>query len=389
MFDDLFSWLLLPACGALGWAMAKRSGPTGDAVPDAGSGGRADAIGRLGVLIRDDAVEAVNALTKAIEAEPAAVELHLMLGSLFRKRGEIDRAIRVHETLLESPGLSSEQAAQARLELARDYLKAGVIDRAESLAQDLLDHGTTLSAEALDLLLDLYEQTRDWTHAIGAAGRWQAIKGRSAATRIAHYHCELAEMARNGGDTNAAMAECQTALTIDRGCVRASILLGGLLEKMGDTSRALLAYARVLEQDPKFLAEILVPLRRCSEVAGERRAFGQLLDETEKRKDTPMAVILAKADWLAGQGDDGDARASGYLAGQLTARPDWQGLLQWIELSGASKSAGEAWPAMKAAMQKRLAAQSGYVCSHCGFRTSVLFWQCPSCRSWSTIQPAA
>lgn len=388
MFDDLFSLLLLPACGALGWAMAKRSGVGAGTLPEVASSGRADAIGRLGVLIRDDADEAVNALTKAIEAEPAAVELHLMLGSLFRKRGEIDRAIRVHETLLESPGLTADQAGHARLELARDYLKAGVIDRAESLAQSLLDDAA-LAPEGLELLLDLYEQTRDWSHAIGAAGRWQAVRGRSAATRMAHYHCEIAEVARNAGDMDAAMVECQKALAIDRNCVRASMLTGILLEKQGDAPRALLAYARVLEQDLHYFPEVLAPLRRCAEAAQEQRGLGQLLDEAEKRKDAPISVVLAKAQWLAGQGDEGAAHAASYLAAQLGARPDWQGLLQWIELSGAAQAAGEAWPAMKTALQTRLAMQSGYYCSHCGFKTSVLFWQCPSCRSWSTIRPAA
>lgn len=388
MLDDPFSWLLLAAFGALGWALAKRTGSAPEEGAASDSHGRANAMGRLGVLIRDDADEAVNALTKAIEAEPAAVELHLMLGSLFRKRGEIDRAIRVHETLLESPALSADQSAQTRLELARDYLKAGVIDRAEALGQSLLDNAA-LAPDGLELLLDLYEQTRDWPHAISVANQWQAIKGRSAATRIAHYHCEMAESARNAGDMARAGAECQKALSVDRECVRASILAGSILEKAGEAPRALLAYARVLEQNPHYFPEVLVPLRRCAEAANELRSLGPLFDEAEKRKEVPMAVVLAKTQWLASQGDGGVATAAAYLAGQLTAHPDWQGLLQWIELSGANQAAGDAWPAMKAALQKRHSSQAGYFCTHCGFKTSVLFWQCPSCRSWSTIRPVA
>jgi lipopolysaccharide biosynthesis regulator YciM len=385
MFDDLFSWLLLPACGVLGWAIAKRSGP--GAGPGAVSSGRADAIGRLGVLIRDDTDEAVNALSKAIEAEPAAVELHLMLGSLFRRRGEIDRAIRVHESLLESPGLTTEQSGQTRLELARDYLKAGVVDRAETLGQSLLDYGA-LAGDGLELLLDLYEQTRDWPHAITSAEQWQAIRGRSAATRIAHYHCELAETARAAGDTEIALAQCQKALAIDGSCVRASMLMGALLEKSGDAPRALLAYAQAVEQSPQYVQEILTPMKRCAEASGEQREFASLLDAADKRKDAPIAIPLAKAQWLAAQGDEGPQQAARYLAEQLAARPDWGGLLQWIELSGGAQAAGDAWPAIKSSLQKRLSSQSGYFCSQCGFKTSVLFWQCPSCRTWSTIRPS-
>ena len=380
MFDDLFSWLLLPACGALGWALARRNPLVAQAPA---SVGRAAAIAGLGSLIRDDADDAINALTRAIEAEPAAVELRLTLGSLFRKRGEIDRAMRLHEALLEVPNLTPEQSTQARLELARDYLKAGVIDRAESLAQSLVDTGLGIG-EGLDLLLDLYEQTRDWPQAIATAMRWQAVRGRSAAVRIAHYHCEMAEAARIAGDLGAAYAETQKALAVDRDCARASLLAGAVLEKQAEPARALLTYARVFEQAPAYVAEALAPLKRCADAAGEQRAFGDLLDEAEKKKDAPVAVTLAKAQWLASQGGD----AAAYLAAKLAVRPDWDGLLQWVEWSRGPAADGEAWPAMLASFRKRLASQPQYFCAQCGFKTGVLFWQCPSCKNWSTIRPA-
>jgi lipopolysaccharide biosynthesis regulator YciM len=382
MFDDLFSWLLLPVCAALGWALARRAERHVAQPSEATS--RNDAIAGLGSLIRDDADEAITALTRAIEAEPGAVELQLTLGGLFRKRGEIDRAIRLHESMMEATHLTAEQSAQARLELARDYLKAGVVDRAESLAQSLLE-SPLLAGDGLEVLLDLYEQTRDWPQAISMARRWQAVRGRSAAGRVAQYHCELAETARAGGDFAKALKEAEAALAIDRGCVRASLLLGAIHEKQNDPAQALQAYARVLEQNPAYFAEALVPLRRCADATGEQRALGELLDEAEKNPSVPMAVVLAKAQWLATQGGE----AGAYLATRLAARPDWEGLLQWIELTGVAATAGDAWKAMQTSLRKKLAAQPQYLCSQCGFKGGVLFWQCPSCKNWSTVKPAA
>jgi lipopolysaccharide biosynthesis regulator YciM len=379
VFDNPFTWLLLPACVALGWALARRVGKLtleAEAL-------RGEAVaGGLTNLAHDDSDEAIAALTQAVEAEPAAVELRLTLGGLFRKRGEIDRAIRLHESLLASDGLSAAQSARARLELAHDYLKAGVIDRAESLAVSLLDAGIDMG-EALELLLDLYEQTRDWQQAIAMAQRWQAVRGRSAAPRIAHYHCELAEAARAGGDLPQAVACAESALSVDPDCVRASILLAGIYEKLGKPTEALRHYRRVPEQDIAYFAEVLTPIRRCAEAAGDKKLFAELLAQAEDVPKVPAAVILAKAQWLAETG----GAASTYLAGRLAQRPDWEGLLLWLELSGFSTAAGDSWQAVRTGLHKRLAAQPRYSCTQCGFKPSVLFWQCPSCKGWGTIRP--
>src|SRR5581483_11054345 len=170
---DSFAWLLLPFGMALGWAWARRRG----AVEGAPSSREAAAAG-LGSLDPDD--QAVAALSHAADADPAAAELQLTLGALFRKRGEIDRAIRLHETLLARSDLPRQVADAARIELAQDYLKAGLLDRAETLLQGMEGSSAQL-AGALELLLDLYEQARDWPQALEVARRLQAVRGQSLA----------------------------------------------------------------------------------------------------------------------------------------------------------------------------------------------------------------
>ncbi|MBV8062755.1 MAG: hypothetical protein JOY51_04120, partial [Nevskia sp.] len=176
MFDSTMAWLLLPLGMALGWAWARRRGAEG--APRS----REDAAAGLGGLDSDD--QAIAALSHAADADPAAAELQLTLGALFRKRGEIDRAIRLHETLQARGDLPQNVADAARIELAQDYLKAGLLDRAESLLQGMEGSSPQL-AGALELLLDLYEQARDWPQALEAGRRLQSVKGQGLGPRLA------------------------------------------------------------------------------------------------------------------------------------------------------------------------------------------------------------
>jgi lipopolysaccharide biosynthesis regulator YciM len=378
MFDTPFEWLLLLLGVALGWALARRGG-TLAVRPEAA---RADAIASLSSLARDDADQAIAALTRAVEAEPGAIELRLTLGGLFRKRGEIDRAILLHEAVLAAPGLSAEQAALASFELAQDYLRGGVMDRAESLAQSLVE-SPYRAAEGLELLLDLYEQARDWPQAIGAAQRWQAVRGQSAATRIAHYHCELADAALAAARIDEAADEAKRAQSIDPLSTRASMILGAVDEKRGRPAEAVEHYRRALETNPVFARELLPPIERCAQASRNPRVYAEILEEGNALADVPLPLVLAKARWLAGT--DGDAVA--FLTQRLASRPEWESLLMWLEISGNARTAGADWETVRAGLQKQLAARPRYRCSHCGFTPGLLFWQCPSCKLWGTVRP--
>ncbi|MDR3418060.1 MAG: tetratricopeptide repeat protein [Nevskia sp.] len=374
MFDSTFAWLLLPLGIALGWAWARGRG-------NAGGEARTDTLAGLSSLANDNADQAIVALSRAAEADPAAAELQLTLGGLFRKRGEIDRAIQLHEAVLARPGLPQGLAEAARVELAQDFLKAGLLDRAESLLRELADSSARLDA-ALELMLDLYEQGRDWPQAIEAAQRLQAAKGRSMAQRIAHYRCELADAARQAGDIPAAAQELQRALEQDSDSVRACLAQAALAEQAKDWPAAIKAYWNAMQRDGRFFSEVVGPLERCYRETADPRGYGRFLDEAETALADAAAPSLAKARWLREQG--GDVRA--YFGEQLARKPTREGVLLWLE-TGAGEDSPAWLQTLRESLRKSLQSRPRYACSSCGLQPSMLFWQCPKCRHWGTVFP--
>jgi len=376
MFDSTFSWLLLPLGIALGWAWA-RSRQAGGA-PAA----KTDTLAGLSSLANDNADQAIAALTRAADADPAAAELQLTLGGLFRKRGEIDRAIQLHEAVLARPQLSQPLADAAHVELAQDYLKAGLLDRAESQLRDVAGPGPQL-VPALELLLDLYEQGRDWPQAIETAQRLQAAKGQSLAQRIAHYHCGLAEAARQRGETAPASRELELALSQDSGSVRVRLLQASLAEAAKDWSAAIKAYWIVMQHDGRYFAEVAPALERCYRESGDARGYPQFLDEAESALTDAAGPSLAKARWLRQQGAD----PRGYLGEHLALHPSREGMLLWLEASAEDGGAPPWLRTLLESLKKSLQNRPRYACTSCGLQPSLLFWQCPKCRHWGTVIP--
>ena len=384
MVEGLFSGLLLPLGVALGWALARKAPATTDSgqpLPPA-----------LGGLIRDlaedDPDRALASLTQTDKLDPAAAELHLSIGNLFRKRGEVDRALRVHEALAAREGLAPALMAQVHFELAQDYLKAGVMDRAEALLTGLATQGEH-AGPALELLVGLYEQSRDWSQAIATAQKVETIKGESRRAVISQYWCELASEARADKNLETARQHATRAAREHKTCVRANLLLGEFCEKAGETRAALGHYRAVLDQDPRFLAEVIEPLRRCYLALGDAAGFDQFLRDAKEQ--TPSSLPwLSEAQRLREQGQD----AMSHLAEGLEQRPSRAVLAEFLaemEQRPEVLAAGLAKPAasLKSALRKMMDAAPGYQCSHCGFTPRQLFWQCPSCKQWGSTAPVS
>lgn len=375
MFEGLLLWLLLPLGAALGWKLGHNPRP-GGSDPETLSG--------LSYLASENPDRAIAALTRAVEKDPAAAELNLTLGALFRKRGEIDRALRLHDSVLNRPDLRVELRAQALYELGQDCLKAGLLDRAESSLKEAAQYPSH-TTPALEQLLGLQEQLAEWAAALETAERLESLKGQSLAKLRAHYSCELAELDEQAAQLDSARKLARKALEIDPGCVRASLLLGRLEAAAGHWPEALASYLKVPEQDARFLSEALPEIEKACAASGAAETFGGFLDHVEQGHGMDSAVWLARARQLP----DVDARAA-YLAEKLAKRPSWPGLVEFLSLPVAGEAGRLSRPvrAFREALVKTLERRPRYHCGHCGFSPSLLFWRCPSCKQWGTVHPA-
>lgn len=373
MLEGLLLWVLLPLGAAVGWALGRNPRPGGDS----------DALTGLRYLADENPDRAIAALSRALEKDPAAAELNLTLGALFRRRGEIDRALRLHDAVLARTDLRPELRAQALYEMGQDCFKAGLLDRAEAALRQASAQPSHV-VPALEQLLALQEQLADWPQALEIAERLESLKGESLAPVRAHYCCELAE-AEPDEATGAALRWARRALEADPACVRASLLLGRLEAAAGRTDQALTAYLRVPEQDPRFLSEALPAMRAVCEQSGTMDRYEQLLKQLEPAHGMESAFWLARAGQIA----DDDARAA-YLAEKLAQRPSWPGLVEFLGLPLASEAGRLSRPvrAFRDALVKSLERRPRYHCGHCGFSPSLLFWRCPSCKQWGTVHPA-
>lgn len=386
MVDSLSVWLVLPLGIALGWYLRAR-GPADPAQPASTSGASGvspDALAGMSHLVNDDPDQAVASLLRATELDTQAVELHLTLGSLFRKRGELDRALRVHEALAERAQLTSEQMERTRFELAQDYFKAGMIDRAEELFEQLSHRGLYATA-ALEALISVHEQSREWRRAIEASRRLQAVGAQPRQPVIAQYYCELAEQARMGKDIDEAIRLANRALEEDGGCVRANLILGRLQEEAKDFRAAVKSLRQVPEQDLRYTPEIVEPLMRCSKELGELPAFLDFLREIDS-ETSASASALAQAQLMRETG----MNPARFLAETFSASPNWallEQLLSSIE-PPADETSAVAMNNLREALKTAAAARSRYRCTSCGLAPGLLFWQCPSCKQWGSVIPA-
>ncbi len=373
-------WLLLPAAAASGWLMAKRSAPR---VGTPGTLLRSDIFKGLNYVLNEQPDKAIEVFLRLVEVDNETVETHMALGNLFRRRGEVDRAIRVHQNLIARPTLNVEQRAQALSELAADYMRAGLLDRAEGLYLELA-HEEVHAPAALTALVEIYQQERDWERAIEARRKLDGLTGQSQDEVIAQYYCELAEQTRH--DRVAATTLLERALTSDARCARANFILGDMAREAGELRAAIGAYRRVYEQDPRLMPEIIGPLRRCYEQLGEPAALRGYLEEVAER-DAQGAPVVVLAGLILS--DEGPKAAIRFLEQQLQRSPTLPGLKSLIDIHLTEGTTPEEalLPRLRTYMHDVHEERPGYQCRHCGFTGHALYWQCPSCKAWNQLRP--
>lgn len=381
MLDGTLGWLLFPLGTALGWYLAGRA--PGSRLPRPGSAH--SPLAGISTLAVDDPDQAIAALAGTEELSEEAVELHLTLGSLFRRRGQVDRALRVHEALLTRPSLSLSQRNRAEYELAEDYHKAGLLDRAEQLYASLADRGYKLLA-CLEAVVSINESLHEWPRAVETSRRLEAASGTSRRSITAQYHCELAEEARRRKDPAEAGRLVNQALNTDKHCARASLIEARLAEERKDLAAAAVGYARAVEQEPRLIADLVRPLwLSCRDGARPENFVHWLEDLTDELRGGATEAV--RAELMRESGLD----PAEYLLDAFERHPSWSLLEPIARLDGNNDDSAvlaRTSGALRGAVATLLRARARYQCLSCGMKPAQLFWQCPSCKQWGTVLPA-
>lgn len=374
--------LLLPLAAASGWYLAyKQRKPV-----EASTAINPDYLRGLSYLVDEDADKAIEVFVRLLQVDNSTVETHLALGNLFRRQGEVDRALRIHQNLVARPNLEPIHRNRACYELGSDYLRAGVLDRAEQMFKDLADRGIFLD-KTLTGLISIYEQERDWQQAIETSRKLEPIQGHGLRPITAQYYCEMAEDARRQGqDAMQVQQLIKRALSEHRECVRASLMQGALEEKQGHYREAIHAYKRVLKQDPEFITEILEPLARCYAALNEQRQWRSEL-ESIIRKTEGAAPRIALARLLNAEGQAKMAMDS--LSSFLQDQPNWLAFYHLLDMVSESSDEGLSGPfeGVRSTLKHMIAVSGLYHCANCGFEGRSLHWQCPRCKHWNTMTP--
>lgn len=376
-------FLLLPVAAASGWWLAKRSQQQDQAKQRSGLG--SDYFTGLNYLLNEQPDKAVDVFIKMLEVDSETVETHLALGNLFRRRGEGDRAIRIHQNLIARPTLSKEQRAQALFELGKDYMRAGFLDRAENLFLELADDKIH-KGMALTNLLDIYQQEKDWEKAIATARNIETSTGKRMNVVIAQFFCELADIADNQGEKKLALKNLKLALSHDKNCVRANLLIGLLERSAGNCKAAIKAYKQIEQQDPDYLTEVIEPMFDCYHSLGKSDEMEEYLRLIE-RSHGGIASTLALTELTRLR--EGDDAAIKTIVNSLRQKPTVAGLHRLIELKliHCTGTERENLLTLKELTSKLMEHHHLYQCNNCGFTGKTLHWQCPTCRKWCTIKP--
>lgn len=375
--------LLLPVAAFSGWLVGRRGGArkTGHRVTRLST----TYFRGLNYLLTEQQDKALELFLQIAETDKDTIETQVALGHLFRRRGEIERAIRLHQGLVTRPGLSEQHKTLALLELGEDYMRAGLLDRAETLFSELVQADAEVP-QALRHLISIYQAEREWQKAIDHARRYQASTGESMGRLVAQFHCELAEAARQRGDYEQAKQELAHAFAADGQSVRASLAEGRIEQALGNDAAAMRAFERVARLDVDYLPEILRPLLQIYENREDvSRAKAFLAEMIERHPG--VSPILAMARII--EREEGRAAAAEFLSSQLRRRPSIRGQAALIEMSledGSSDLSGTL-AALKQVTEQLIMRSPAYRCSHCGFGARNHHWQCPSCKNWGSVKP--
>ncbi len=375
-------WLLaLPVFFALGWLAAridiKHLLSESRALPKSYFRG-------LNFLLNEQPDKAIEAFIEVVKVEPQTIELHFALGSLFRRRGEVERAIRMHQNLVERADLPQPQKLDALFELAQDYLKAGLLDRAEELFAKL--KGSQHAEAALKYLLEIYEQEKDWQKAVDIAQQLEGVTGQSHQKEIANFYCEMASREIMDSQPHAARPFLERALAHHRLCARANVLLGDLELALNRHEAAIDAWKRIETQNPEYLALVAERLIGAYKLL-DKPSEGLNLLRGLLGKYPSLDVLNVVFTCILEQ--QGAEPAYQVVRDEMRRSPTLLGLDKLLEaqLLDAPVQRRHDLELVKNLVHQHTRTLAMYKCDNCGFRARQYYWHCPACGEWETYSP--
>ena len=375
--DFDFSWILLglPVAFVLGWLASRfdlrQMRMENRRAPKAYFKG-------LNFLLNEQQDQAIDAFIEAVQSDPDTSELHFALGNLFRRSGEYERAVRVHEHLLSRGDLSTADRNRAQHALALDYLKAGLLDRAESAL--LMLEGTPFEPQARLALLANYERTRDWTHAAQIAQKLENSDHGSFSPRLAHYLCEQAASHVAAIEPEMAAQLLQQAIVTAPSAPRPRIDLARLQGNMGHHRDAFETLAKCLESAPNATPLLAAQLAQLAIASGQVRvAFDRLKSSYGA---SPSLDVLEAIVTLEAAVDGPSSSARDWYVRHLEREPSLVAAAKWI--AGEKLEHEQFHPQVQRALDHAVNPLTRYRCAACGFEAKQHFWQCPGCQAWDS-----
>ncbi|KVE34202.1 lipopolysaccharide assembly protein LapB [Burkholderia sp. TSV86] len=377
-----FWWLLaIPVAFALGWIASRYD--LNKLLSESANLPRSYFRG-LNFLLNEQPDKAIDAFIEVAKLDPETVELHFALGNLFRRRGETDRAIRVHQNLLGRTDLPVTERDHALYELGQDFLKAGLLDRAEDTFHKLADGDYALGAQRA--LLTIYEIEKDWNKSIDTATRIESMGAQRLSTEISHFHCELAQDALQQKQAERAAGHLRDALAVNPQNARATILSGDAAAAAGDHAAAIEHWRRIEAQNAAYLPLVADKLMK-SYIALDRAADGAAL-LTDYAERYPSNDLLDVAYQYVSQ-MRGTAAAHALARTQMQKAPNLSGMLHLLDaqIASADEPRRAELEMMRTLVKQRTKNLPRYTCQNCGFRARLFYWQCPGCSGWETYAP--
>lgn len=338
----------------------------------------------LNFLLNEQPDKAVDIFIKMLQVDTDTVETHLALARLYRKSGEVDKAIKIHQNLIARPTLEKHFRVLTLNALGQDYLTAGVLDRAERVFDEVitLDERNEL---ALVSLLDIYQQEKNWDKAIEVAEILSLIVSNNLNKDIAHYYCELADYSLNCEEADQALLFVKRALAADKYCVRANFIQAQVYMNSGQYKHALKCLKKVKDQSPEFLFEVVEPLSQCFDKLGDEKGLINYLHEClQQYPQTPLFLSLAEKL----REIEGVNLLSQEVHSHVRKQPSVEGVNLFLKLSQSDlPQSNQVVESVCELIDLMVRNRPKYLCESCGFSGKTLRWQCPSCRLWGSVKP--